>query len=397
MRNFIVALLLSSFTLSTLPAQNLREPVFMNRANPGFEDIYNLDYERAEQLFVKLKQEYPLHPAPPLYLGTIAWLRELFRRQDLDLDLFLSPSFFTKATNQVMPPDQRNMFTDNLDQCRALAQRVLDSNPQNQDAMYFLGAANGIQASFSITIDRSLRKAFSFGNKAYEYERRLFRINPGYYDAYMTLGMYEYIVGSIPWYLKFLAVIAGYHGTKDQGFKYIDLAVAKGEYVKTDAKILQMVLRTYENRPKEALRDAQELHRDYPRNFIFQINIGQILEKLNQSDKAVAEYLEVVRQAEEGKPNYGMLGLATFRYTLGNKLFRIGRLAAAEDQFRKSIANSATPERERILSQLRLGQVLDLQGKRSEALEHYQAALKLKDYDGGQEQARKYIQKPYKG
>jgi tetratricopeptide (TPR) repeat protein len=392
----VTVALIGCLALSNLPAQSLREPAFMAKANPGFNDIYNLDYARAEQVFVKLRQEYPNHPAPPLYLAITAWLRELFRRQDLDLDLFLSPSFFTKATNQVMPPDQYKMFADNMERCHSLAQKILDGNPQNQDALYFLGAAHGILAAYSMTIDRNLRKAFSYGNKAYDLDRQVYRINSNYFDAYMTLGLYEYIVGSIPWYLKFLAAIVGYRGTKDQGFRYIDLAVNKGDYVKTDAKILQMVLRIYENRPKEALIDAQELHRDFPHNFIFQINMGQIFEALHQSDKAVDEYLDVVRKAEQKQPNYHLLALDTFRYTLGYKLFKIGRLDAAEEQFRKSLASATTPERERVLSQLRLGQTLDLRGKRAEALEQYQAVLKLKDFEDAQDQARKYILKPFR-
>jgi tetratricopeptide (TPR) repeat protein len=397
LRDFLVAGLILACLIQALPAQSLREPVFMSKASPGFEDIYNIDYERAEQLFQLLKKEYPQHPAPPLYLGIIAWLKELFRRQDLDLDLFLSPSFFTKATPQVMPPLERKFFFDNMEKCRLLAQSILDRNPRNLDAIYFLGAANGILASFSITIDRSLRKAFGYGNQAYDLDHRLLVLNPNYYDAYMSVGLYQYIVGSIPWYFKWLASIAGYHGTKEEGFKYVDIAAGKGEYAKVDAKILQMVLRVYENRPRDALRDAEELHRDFPRNYIFHINIAQILEQLNQSDRAVAEYLDVVRLAEEGKQNYSVLPLGTFRYTLGNRLFRIGRLAAAEGLFRKSILFGGTPERERALSQLRLGQVLDLQGKRQEAIVQYQNALKMRDFENSQDLARKFLLRPYRG
>ncbi|MBZ5496736.1 MAG: tetratricopeptide repeat protein [Acidobacteriia bacterium] len=396
-RKFVAGFLVACFFLSTLPAQSLREPEFMAQASPGFDCIYNLDYDQAERIFLTLRKQHPQHPAPPLYLGVIAWLRELFRRQDLDLDLFLSPAFFTKETSQVMPPEQRKAFFDYLDECRSLAQGILGKNPKNTDAIYFLGAAQGILGSFSITIDHSVRKAFSFGNKAYDYDRQVLKLDPKYYDAFMTVGLYQYIVGSIPWYIKWLATLVGYRGTKEEGFKAFDLAVTKGEYVRTDAKILEMVLLMHEGQPKDALRDAQELHRDFPRNYIFQINIAQIQEKLGQADQAVSEYLEVVHQAETGKPNYSMLPLATFRYTLGNKLFKMGRLAAAEDQLRKSIANSNTPEREQALSQLRLGQVLDLQGKRAEAVQRYQAVLKMKDVDNSQDMARKFLQRPYRG
>ncbi len=388
--------LVACFLLSTLSAQSLREPRFMAKAQPGFNDIYNLDYERAEQVFIALQKEYPGHPAPPLYLAIIGWLRELFRRQELNLDLFMSPSFFTRSTTLEMSPGQREEFFAHIQECQDLNQRILANNPKNLDALYSLGSSYGILSAFSITIDRSLRKAFAYANKAYQYNRQVVKINPAYYDAYMAVGLYQYIVGSIPWYLRWLAVIAGYFGTKEEGFHDLDLAVTKGEYVKTDAQIIRMALRVYQERPRDALTDAEDLHRRFPRNFIFQINIAQILERLGREDQAISEYLAVVRQAEEGKANYGLLPLTTFRYTLGNRFFRMGRLDAAEGQFRKTIAYPGTPERLRALSQLRLGQILDLQGKRAEAITRYETVLKSKDFDNAQEQARTFLRTPYR-
>jgi tetratricopeptide (TPR) repeat protein len=212
----------------------------------------------------------------------------------------------------------------------------------------------------------------------------------------MTVGLYQYIVGSIPWYLKWLAAIAGYRGTKDEGFRQLNVAVSKGNYVKVDAKILQMVLLMREGRPKEALQDARELHRDYPRNFIFQINIAQILEKLGETDQAAAEYLDVVRRAEQAMPNYQLVAMSTFRYAVGYKLLELGRAESARQQLEKSIADPSTPERERVLSQLRLGQALDVEGKREQAVERYQAVMKMKNVEDSQSLARRYLRKPYR-
>ena len=62
-------LLLILFFAVALPAQNLRDPDFMKKAQAGFTDIYNMDYAKARQLFAALESQYPNHPAPPLYLA----------------------------------------------------------------------------------------------------------------------------------------------------------------------------------------------------------------------------------------------------------------------------------------------------------------------------------------
>jgi tetratricopeptide (TPR) repeat protein len=383
--------------LSSLQAQSLREPQFMSEARPGFDAIYSLDYDHAERIFTALKKAYPQHPAPPLYLATIIWFRELWRRQDLDLDRFISPGFFARETGQVMPEQERRDFFDRIRESQALAQKILDGDFRNTDALYFMGASYGILGSFSITVDHSLRSAFRYGSKAYDYDRRVIKIDPKYYDAYMTVGLYEYIVGSIPWWVKPFAMLAGYFGSKDQGFKYVALVVSHGDYVKTEAKVLEMVLWMHEGRPANALHNAQELHRDYPHNYIFQLNIAQIMEQMGETEQAITIYLDVLRNAEEGKPNYNQVPMAAFRYYLGSKLFKMGRLPAAQEQFQKCLAHPGASDRDKALSFLRLGQILDLLGRREEAVEAYLQVLQIKDIENSRALARKCLNKPYRG
>ena len=70
-RRFVAFSLVACLLQGSLTAQNLREPKFMAQAGPGFDGIYNLDYDQAERVFLALKEENPQHPAPPLYLGTV--------------------------------------------------------------------------------------------------------------------------------------------------------------------------------------------------------------------------------------------------------------------------------------------------------------------------------------
>src|SRR5262245_3951135 len=61
-------------------AQSLKTPEFQERAIKGFDHVYSLDYEDARIAFENLRQQYPQHPGPPLYLALTVWQRELFRR-----------------------------------------------------------------------------------------------------------------------------------------------------------------------------------------------------------------------------------------------------------------------------------------------------------------------------
>jgi hypothetical protein len=126
-----------------------------------------------------------------------------------------------------MPTEERNAFFRYIEESQAACQAILKQQPRNRDARYFLGSAYGALAAFAITIDHDKREAFRQGKQAYQYHQQIVQEQPDYYDAYVTVGLYEYVAANLPWYVKWIAQIAGYSGTEERSFKYLHLAVAK--------------------------------------------------------------------------------------------------------------------------------------------------------------------------
>ncbi len=376
-----------------LKAQELRDTQFMQRAQAGFADIFNMDYDKARQAFIALGRDYPQHPAPSLYLASIHWLEEMVRRQDLSLNRFIAPGYFTGKTDQGMPSQERAAFFSSLQKCQDLAKANLRRNPRDMDARYFLATSYGLRASFAITIDHGLREAFSNGNKAYSSTKKLVEENPEYYDAYLTLGVYEYIVGSIPWYLKWMAFIIGAHGSKQDGLEHLKLASEKGQYVKNEAQLVLMVLDVRERRFAEAFEIAQNLNTKFPRSFLLALNHAQILRMSGRREQALALLLEIEKRTEAGEPNFNKLSLQVFRYNFGVDLMSMGRLDAAEARFRSNISDKRTPMKEKALSHLYLGRLLERKGQKAEAAREFEIVLSLKDVDRSHNQAKQLLKK----
>jgi len=401
MKHFGGLLALASLITSTLAAsgasEELRSPAFMTEARKGFEQIYSLDYQDAFRTFSDLKARNPHHPAPPLYLASVVWLQELFDRNELDLDNFIAPGYFTQPSARNMAPADRRVFFDYLASCESLCTALLKKDPKNADARYFLGSMYGVQGAFAITIDHSYSDAFSKGKKAYKYHSELIEQKPDFYDAYMSVGLYEYVVDNLPWYIKWIAVIVGYRGSQERGFQYLTQAAEKGVYAADDARVLQMVLYVREKRFADALANVRTLHTKYPKNFILHLNEAQILEKMGKKDQAAAVYREVVHLAEMKKPNYQKIPLATFRVTAARKLLRLGDFASALTQFQTALEDPATPQKEKASAHLGAGQALDRLGRRDDAVRQYQAVLKLPGPDDARSQARELLSHPYQG
>ncbi|MFB3904639.1 MAG: tetratricopeptide repeat protein [Acidobacteriota bacterium] len=400
-KHFGSLLVLANLIVSTLSAgaqgEDLRNPAFMAEAREGFEQIYNLDYQDAFRTFSGLKSRNPRHPAPPLYLASVVWLEELFDRNELDLDNFIAPAYFTKPSTRKMAARDRKAFFDYLALCEALCNDLLKKDPKNADARYFLGSMYGIMGAFAITIDRSYSDAFSKGKKAYKYHSQLIQERPDFYDAYMSVGLYEYVVDNLPWYIKWIAVIVGYRGSQERGFEYLTRAAEKGLYAADDARVLQMVLFVREKRFADALANVSRLRARYPKNFILHLNQAQILEKMDKKDEAAAAYREVLHLAEIKRANYQRIPLSTFRVTAARKLLRLGDLASALTQFQRALEDPATPPKDKGTAHLGAGQALDRLGRRDEAVRQYRAVLKLPNLDESHSRAREFLSHPYQG
>jgi tetratricopeptide (TPR) repeat protein len=238
-------------------------------------------------------------------------------------------------------------------------------------------------------------KALKHGKRSYQIQKAIIDEDPDFDDAYMTVGTYEYVLGNLPWYIKWIAAIVGYRGSEERGFQYLIRAAEKAMYVYNEARVLLMILYVREEEYRYGLQVAQELHNRYPENFLLHLNQAQILEKMGHRDRAAKTYMDVIRNAEAGKKSYQKLPRETFRYTLGRKLTELGHPDKALELFQAATRDPKTPAREKALSHLRAGEILDLMGKRTEAVSHYQEVHRLEEFENSHEVASRYLKKPY--
>ncbi|HEX9724208.1 MAG TPA: tetratricopeptide repeat protein [Vicinamibacteria bacterium] len=377
-------------------AQSLRDAEYLNAAHEGADYLYRLEHDEAIQYFEELARNYPHHPGPPLAEAYAIMLRELFAKQELELDQFLAPGYFSSGSRREMPVADRQAFQRAIVRSRDLAEKYFAAHAGDPDARYYLAGCEGALGALALTIDRDYMSALRYGKAAYRGERALVEEDPEFWDAYLTVGTYEYVMGNIPWYLKWIAAIAGYRGSEKRGFEYLITAAEKGEFVGNDARVLLMVLYVREGYYDYALQVAQELHERYPENFLLHVNQAQILERKREPARAIEIYLEVVRLAEEGRKNYQKVPLGTFRYTAGLRLIELGARERALELFLGATQDPDTPDRERALSHLRAGEILDLLGERSEAVSQYEEVQKLREFENSHDTASKYLKSPYR-
>ncbi|HEV2914324.1 MAG TPA: hypothetical protein VGX92_13690 [Pyrinomonadaceae bacterium] len=373
----------------------------------GFEALYNLDYEGARRQFKEIVRLFPEHPAGPQFLAATLWTQTLNESRRLQSSLYNSESFYGKTEDSV-DPRMVEQFRDLTRQAILLARTRIRANPRDTEALYFLGATEGLKAAFAAAVQRSFRSALSDGSSSVDRHREVIKLDPTFHDAELTIGLYDYVTGTLPLPVKVLVSLGGVRGSKKRGLLTLERVTREGRYARDDARALLIVLYKREKRFREALALSNELAARYPRNYLFKLESADALmsqaaleRQANNSSaaesaerEALAIFESLLQDKATRERAARSLDLIHFRY--GDALFMDGRFDPAAREFLAAAAVNGAEPALATLARLRAAQSLDMAGKRNEALIQYRTVLQRPDVYNAHEEAKRGLREPYK-
>ncbi len=264
MKNLIVIALLlvtAGATAAQQPQTSSTEPTDKAKLDSlrrsGIEALYNLDYDKAERDFKEIVRVYPNHPAGPQLLAARLWIKTLYESRRLQSSLYSSESFYSSGDDKVDPKIIAG-FRNLTREAKRLAELRLKQNPKDVEALDWLAAVQGLKASFEEAVERRHFAALKDGDDAVDHHREVLKLDPNFIDAGLTVGLYEYVVGSLPLPIKVVAGITGFRGSKKRGLAMLERVTREGTWQRDDAKTLLIVLYTREKRFSDALSHARE-------------------------------------------------------------------------------------------------------------------------------------------
>jgi len=266
-------LIILVWTITTL-AQDQQARLDTLRAE-GYEALYNLDYETARSRFQKMVELAPDNPVGPQCMASSLWLQQLNQSWELKSTLY-STSAYTEGKAQV-DRKQADEFRKWVRLAKQLAQARLRKDPRDVEALYFLGAAEGVEASFAAGVERKFMPAFRAGTDAVDHHREVLKLAPDFHDAELTIGLMNYIVGSLPLPTKMLVATMGVRGSKKRGLEMLERVAAQGKWARDVARVLLVDLYKRENRFEDAAKMARDLATRYPRNYLFKLQVADAL------------------------------------------------------------------------------------------------------------------------
>jgi tetratricopeptide (TPR) repeat protein len=373
----------------------------------GLDALYNIDYDKAQRDFNEIVKLYPNHPGGYQLLAARVWIKTLYESRRLQVSLYSSESFYTNGDDKVDPKivtEFRNLTRE----ARRLAEAKLKQEPKNIEALDFLANTEGLKASFEEAVERRHFAALRDGNDAVNHHREVLKLDPKYIDAQITIGLYEYVVGSLPLPVKILAGATGFRGSKKRGLALLEQVAKEGRWSQDDAKTVLILLYTREKRFAEVVNLARELSAKYPRNYLLRLETADALVSLAgvkrkekdlagavQAEKeAFATFDEVLRDRNVRDSAARALDLIHFKY--GEALLMAGYHERAAKEFLAATKVERAEPGLITMAHLYAARAYDVAGKRDEALTQYKEVLARPNVYDAHDEAKRGLRQAYR-
>jgi tetratricopeptide (TPR) repeat protein len=373
----------------TDPAAGLSD--FDRLRTEGFSAVYNVDYKTARERFLQMTRLAPDHPAGYVYLANNLWLETLYQSRRLSTSVYTGGSFYSqdKDEDKVDPKRDRD-FNDYIRQALAAARARLVKNSKDVEALYYNASALGIRAAYGTSVKRSFTRSIGDANESIKIQRQVIKLDPEYIDAYLSIGLYEYVIDSLPGGFKFLARLAGLKGSKQKGIEHLELVTRQGKFTADDARVVLLGIYSKENQLDRALEIISYLAKQYPRNYLFGVERASMLYRTGHADEGARAFADLLKDESVAGQAADLVN------------FQWGEALLAKQDYTEAIARYKEVQRWPksnpglvSFAHLHVGEALDALGKREEAMLEYQVVLKRENVFDSHKLATQYVKRPY--
>jgi tetratricopeptide (TPR) repeat protein len=361
----------------------------------AFHYFYNLDFPEAVGRFDRFHAEHPTDPQATTYLLEAELFQELYRQDLLDTTFYANDGFLTGRHATREDPQARDRILGLADEAVREADYRISKNPNDVDALFARGWARALKCTYLAMVQRDFSGGFHLANKARDDEDRVLRLDPNYVDAKLVAGIYQYVVGALPWPFKFLIGFAGITGSKSTGLAMLKDASEQGVITSMEARTAMALFLRRESKYQEAIKVVESLETQYPHDFLFRLEEANLRRDAGEGMVAVEAYHRLL--ADAARPGYfpsAQMELAWFGF--GDALRGQHHFEEAAQAFEKAAsAHDVGPEL-KIRTLLAAGECHDILGERQKAIADYQAAINTGPNTSRADTARKHLRTPYK-
>ena len=213
----------------------------------GFHQMYNLDFDGAHNTFHVYQK---LNPDDPLgYVANAAayLFAEFNRLHILEADLFTNDRHWGDRSTQSPDPQVKIAFEAEL-----------------------------AHSDYTAMIEKRNIASLGYMKTSRAAAQQLLAVDPTCYDAFLAVGVENYLLGSTPAPVRWILRATGSQTDKDEGVKRLRLTAQKGYYLAPFARLLLAVAALRDKDKSTARTLLAGLATEFPRNDLYSKELARI-------------------------------------------------------------------------------------------------------------------------
>jgi hypothetical protein len=246
--------------------------------------LYNFDFRSAHGVLDRYIEAHPEDPLPYAFRASAYLFTELDRLQVLEAEFLSDDEKLVEKKKKIEPdPENRAQFLQAVNDATRRGEIVLRQNPKDKNALFALCITGGVTTDYMALVEKKQISSLGPAKRSNNYAQQLLKIDPKFYDAYLTAGFSDYMVGSLPFIVRWFVHFDNVSGSKERGLQNLQLTASEGHYFKAFAKILIAIISLREKKPQVSQKLLAELTHEYPGNPLFRKELVKLSNKMGMA------------------------------------------------------------------------------------------------------------------
>lgn len=242
----------------------------------GFHLLYNLDFDHAHQVFLAWEQAHPEDPLGPACDAAGSLFSEFNRLGVLEGQFYADDHTFDNRQKLDPDPVVHDRFNAAIGLAETRAHLRLTIDPKDQNALFALTMASGLQADYAAMIEKRNLASLHFTKEANLWAEQLLALDPHCDDARVATGFSKYIIGSMSAPVRWLVRLGGVPGDKAAGISELQQTAQHGHYLAPFARILLAIAYVRDKDKPRARELLAGLRAEFPSNPLFGREIARL-------------------------------------------------------------------------------------------------------------------------
>ncbi len=242
--------------------------------------MYNLDFVAAHGLIDQWVQQHPDDPMGYTSRASAFLFSEMDRLGILAADFFVDDDKIADKKKLKPDPKIRDAFYWATTQGRERAEKQYAANPKDVNALLSLSTIYGLLTDYGAFVEKKQLSSLTYAKQSQHYAVKLLAVDPGNGDAYLTPAVSEYLLGSVPFFVKWFVKFEETKGSKAIAVQNLMKVAKGGRYYGPFARILLAVVALREKRRQDARVWLEGLVHEFPGNTLLKRELDKLSPKI---------------------------------------------------------------------------------------------------------------------